>query len=378
LTRKLLLDVKPLLKGVELLSGARTSKGTRQATDPIVGRRDFLGGLTAAAAVGCGFRSGSTVARMARPPGRIDIHHHFVPPLFEQAARARNMLHPMLAGLSASRSIEEMDRNGVAAAVLSIPSPGVWYGNVQLAQKITRDANEWAAKLVNDNKGRFGMFATLTLPDMDSSLEEVSYAFDHLHADGVQMWTNYGDFWPGDARMVPLLEELNRRKAVVYTHPTTPNCCGHLVPEAPVTMIEYGTDTTRAIASLVLSGTASRYPEIRWIFSHAGGTMPFLLERFLVQAEVLARTPEGASKIPHGVLYELRRFFFDTAQSANPYAMGPLSRLVAKTQICFGTDFPYRPIADNVNGLAECGLFSEHDRDQIERVNASRLLTRFA
>lgn len=192
------------------------------------------------------------------------------------------------------------------------------------------------------------------------------------------MWTNCGDFWLGDPRLSPLLEELNRRNAVVYTHPTTPNCCGHLLPEPPVPMIEYGTDTTRAIASLVLSGATSRYPDIRWIFSHAGGTMPFLLERFLFQAGVQSKTPEGANKIPNGVLYELKRLHFDTAQSANPYALGPLTRLVANTQICFGTDFPYRAIADNVSGLAECGLFSRRELERVERTNAARLLPRLA
>ena len=342
-------------------------------------RREFLRGLTAGAvAVGSGLGTVIAPAGAGTPPGRIDIHHHFVPPLFEQSARDRNLLHPMLAGLSITRSLEEMDRNGVASAVLSIPSPGVWYGNVELAQRIARDANDCAARLVSDHKGRFGMFATLTLPDLDSSLAELAYAYDQLHADGIHMWTNYGDFWPGDAHLTPLLEELNRRKAVVYTHPTAPNCCGHLVPEAPVTMIEYGTDTTRAIASLVFSGAASRYSDIRWIVSHAGGTMPFLVERFLLQADVQAKTQEGARKIPNGVLYELRRLYFDTAQSANPYAMGPLSRLVANAQICFGSDFPYRAIADNVSGLAQCGVFGARDLDAIERTNASRLLPRLA
>ncbi len=342
-------------------------------------RREFLRVLTASAGVlASGLRAANVPAAAVSSPKRIDIHHHFAPPLFEQAARERNLLHPMLAGLSVGRSLEEMDRNGVASAVLSIPSPGAWYGNVELAQRIARDANDSAARLVSDHRGRFGMFATLTLPDLDSSLAEVAYAYDQLHADGIHMWTNYGDFWPGDPRLAPLLEELNRRKAVVYTHPTTANCCGHLVPEAPVTMIEYGTDTTRAIASLVLSGAASRYPEIRWIFSHAGGTMPFLVERFLFQGDVQAKTPEGARKIPNGVLYELKRLYFDTAQSANPYAMGPLSRLVANTQICFGSDFPYRAIADDVSGLAQCGLFSPRDLQAIERTNATRLLPRLA
>jgi 6-methylsalicylate decarboxylase len=344
-----------------------------------VKRRELLRGLSASALVlGSGLGAVAARAGAVSPPRRIDIHHHFVPPLFEQSARERNLLHPMLAGFSTGRSLEEMDRNGVASAVLSIPSPGAWYGNVELAQRIARNANDYAARLVSDHKGRFGMFATLTLPDLDSSLAEVAYAYDQLHADGIHMWTSYGDFWPGDPRLAPLLEELNRRKAVVYTHPTTANCCGHLLPEAPVTLIEYGTDTTRAIASVVLSGTASRYPDIRWIFSHAGGTMPFLLERFLLQGDVQAKTREGARKIPNGVLYELRRLYFDTAQSANPYAMGPLSRLVANTQICFGSDFPYRAIADNVSGLAECGLFSPRDLEAIERTNASSLLPRLA
>ena len=347
--------------------------------DRIVERREFLRGLTATAAVlASGLPPVTALAGAPSSPRRIDVHHHFVPPLFEQSARERNLLNPTLNGFSVGRSIEEMDRNGVASAVLSIPAPGAWYGDVELARRIARDANDYAAKLVSDHKGRFGMFATLTLPDLDGSLAEVAYAFDQLHADGIHMWTNYGDFWLGDPRLSALLEELNRRKAVVYTHPTTPNCCGHLVPEAPVPMIEYGTDTTRSIASLVLSGAASRYPDIRWIFCHAGGTMPFLVERFLFQADVQSKTPEGAKKIPNGVLYELRRLYFDTAQSANPYAMGPLTRLVSTTQICFGTDFPYRAIADNVKGLADCGLFSARDLEQVERTNASRLLPRLA
>jgi 6-methylsalicylate decarboxylase len=345
----------------------------------MVERRDFLRGLTATAVVlASGVSAVIARAGAVSSPRRIDVHHHFVPPLFERSARERNLLNPALERLSVARSVDEMDRNGVASAVLSIPSPGAWYGNLELAQKIARDANDCAARLVSDHTGRFGMFATLTLPDLDSSLAEVAYAFEQLHADGVHMWTNYGDFWLGDPRLSPLLEELNRRKAVVYTHPTTPHCCGHLLSEAPVPMIEYGTDTTRAIASLVLSGAASRYPDIRWIFSHAGGTMPFLLERFLFQGDVQSKTPEGSKKIPNGVLHELRRLYFDTAQSANPYAMGPLTRLVSTTQICFGTDFPYRAIADNVSGLAECGLFSPRDLEQIERTNASRLLPRLA
>lgn len=309
--------------------------------------------------------------------GRIDVHHHFLPPAFAKAASERNLLNPMLRSLDIARSLEEMDCNGIASAVLSIPNPGAWYGEVSFARYVARDANEYAARVVNDHKGRFGFFATLPLPDVEGALSEAAYSLDVLNADGIHMWTSYGDFWLGDPRLSPLLEELNRRRVVVYTHPTVPGCCGCVVPEAPITMIEYGTDTTRAIASLVLSGAASRYPDIRWIFSHAGGTMPFLLERFLLQEKIQSRSLEGAAKIPKGVLHELQKLHYDTAQSANANALWPLLRIAPVSQVLLGSDFPYREIGENVQGLAQCGLLDAAALQAVERDNAARLLPRF-
>lgn len=313
-----------------------------------------------------------------RDCGRIDVHHHFLPPAFAKAARERGLLNPMLRSLDVVRSLEEMDRSQITSAVLSIPNPGAWYGDASFARYVARDANEYAARLAAEHKRRFGFFATLPLPDVEGALSETAYALDALGADGVHMWTSYGDCWLGDPRLSPLLEELNRRRTVVYTHPTKPSCCGCAVPEAPITMIEYGTDTTRAIASLVLSGAASRYPDIRWIFSHAGGTMPFLLERFLLQERAQSRTLEGAAKIPNGILHELRKLHYDTAQSANANALWPLLRIAPVSQILLGSDFPYRDIADNTDGLATCGLFDANELQAVERDNAARLLPRLA
>jgi predicted TIM-barrel fold metal-dependent hydrolase len=222
------------------------------------------------------------------------------------------------------------------------------------------------------------MFATLPLPDVDGALAEVAYALDHLRADGIHMWTNYGDYWIGDPRLRPLLEELDRRRAVVFVHPRTANCCADLLPQVPDQIIEYGTDTTRAIASLVFSGAAHAHPAIRWIFCHAGGTMPFLVGRFEYLGRLQARTPEGASRIPHGVLHELERLYFDTAQAANVFALGPLRRLVDTTHICLGSDFPYRTIGGDVRGLSSCALFTDAQLRGIERDNARRLMPRLA
>ena len=340
-------------------------------------RRRFLRGL---AGLSLAATASSLCSFAGAPQGkrRVDIHHHFLPPLFEQTAKARNRFIAAVEGLTIARSLEEMDRNGVQTAVLSMPSPGVWYNDVPLARRLARDNNDYAAGAISDHPGRFGMFATLPLPDVEGSLIELAYALDVQKADGVHMWTSYGDFWLGDARLRPLLEELNRRKAVVYTHPTTPACCGNLLPEAPTFLIEYGTDTSRAIASLIFSGATHTYPDIRWIFSHAGGTMPFLMERFLLQARLLSQTPGGTKNIPNGVMYELKRLRFETAQAANPYAMRPLTRFVPKTQIFFGTDFPYRDIADNVQGLADCNMFTARELQDVERFNAIRLFPKLA
>ena len=313
-------------------------------------------------------------------PGRrrIDLHHHFMSPLFEKTARARQRFIPALEGLTIAGSRDAMDRNDVQTAILSMPSPGVWYDDVPLARALARENNEYAARAVGDHPGRFGMFASLPLPDLDGSLAEVAYALDVLKADGIHMWTSYGDFWLGDARLQPMLEELNRRRAVVFVHPTTPDCCANLVPGLPSFLIEYGTDTARTIGSLIFSGAAHAYPEIRWMFSHAGGTMPALAERYLLLGRLLQNRPEAAERIPNGVMFEIRRMRFETAQAANRYALGALTQLVEKTQILLGTDYPYRDIGDNVSGLAECGLLSPDEMLDVERSNAVQLFPRLA
>jgi len=171
-----------------------------------------------------------------------------------------------------------------------------------------------------------------------------------------------------------VMDELNRRKAVVYTHPTTANGCANLIPDVPESIIEWGTDTTRTIASLVFSGTAARCPDMKVIFSHGGGTMPFLAERFLR----LPLLNKGlAARVPNGVAHELTRFYYDTAQAAHPMALASLTKLIPVSQIVFGTDFPYRTAADHVRGLAAYG-FSAKDLAAIDRGNALRLLPRLS
>jgi len=208
------------------------------------------------------------------------------------------------------------------------------------------------------------------LPYVEGALHEIAYALDTLKADGIALLTSYGDKWLGDPAFTPVMEELNRRGAIVYTHPTTANCCGNLIPDVPESIIEWGTDTTRTIASLVFSGAAARFRDVKWIFSHGGGTLPFLTERFVRLPQI---NKSLAARVPNGVEAELKRFYYDTAQAAHPYALASLTRLIPVSQIVFGTDYPYRTASDHVKGLADFG-FSARDLLAIDRDNAVRLM----
>jgi 6-methylsalicylate decarboxylase len=302
---------------------------------------------------------------------RIDVHHHLCPPAYADAVGRIQPVFPALLDWTPARSIEDMDRGGVATAIVSMTTPGLWFGDAEAARRLSRICNEYAAGLVRDHPGRFGFFAALPLPDIDGSLAEIEYALDTLNADGVCLFTSYGGKYLGDARYLPVLEELNRRRAVTYTHPVAIACCVNLVPEVSEATIEYGVDTTRTIASLVFSGAARRFRDLRFIFSHAGGTMPFLIGRFRQNA----RTRPSPENFPDGIDAELARFFYDTAQSCNPATMAALRHIVDAGQILFGTDFPWGRSATHAGDLAACG-FSANELKSIDFENAVRLIAR--
>jgi predicted TIM-barrel fold metal-dependent hydrolase len=309
----------------------------------------------------------------AEPPARIiDVHHHFYPPTFVTELGRANQTLAAAKEWSAARSLEDMDKAGVATAIASITTPGVSFGDDALARRLARECNEYAARLAADHPGRFGNFAVLPWPNADASLREIEYSLDTLKADGIGMLTSYGDKWFGDLSFAPIFEELNRRKAVVYTHPTSANCCRNALSGIPDTAIEYGTDTSRAIVRTVFNGSSQRYPDIRFIFSHAGGTMPFLIERLVS----LAKTPQYAAQFPKGYTAEAVKFYYDTAQASNPAAMSALRKVVPVSQIVFGTDYPFRTSLDHVKGLKDCGIFNASEIRAIERENSLKFLPR--
>jgi 6-methylsalicylate decarboxylase len=353
-------------------------------------RRELLTGLAVAGA-GSLLRTGPLWAQP--PPGdprRMDLHHHYGSPRWiKKIAEVKRQGWQQFQDYTPAKSIEAMDKARVSTAFISCTEPGVWFGDDftkerQEAISLTREMNEFGARMVTDYKGRFGLFAVLPLPDIDASLREIEYALDTLHADGVGLLTSYGDRWLGDKAFEPVFDELNRRNAIVYSHPTDATCCHNLLPATSPGTIEWQTDTARSIFSMIADGggldgvrftsRATRYANIRFVWSHAGGSLIGLMNRFLgaqVSAASLSHAPPLNSR-----LYHIRRFYYDTAQSTNPLQMQALKGLVGASQIVFGADYPYSTIVNHVEGLQTCG-FSGEELHGIDRNNALRILPKY-
>jgi predicted TIM-barrel fold metal-dependent hydrolase len=338
-----------------------------------VSRRNFLSGSAAATALG--FAGATCVvpppvrAQAPAKPRRIDVHHHIVPPAQAKAIEAHKSTP---AKWSVAMSLDDMDKAGVDTAVVSILNPGVWFGQKdEAARRLARECNEYAANLERDHKGRFRSFAVIPLPDTEGSLREIEYALDVLKAQGIALWTSYSDKYLGDPAFLPVFEELNRRKAVVYTHPTVPDCCAALVKGVPVSTLEYAHDTTRTIVSLVFGEgqTAVRYPDVQFIWSHSGGTLPFLTSRFVE----LANRPRDKERFPNGPLPIFQRFYYEIAQGNTRGQLAGLMDMVKISQVMFGSDYPFRKGAEAVAGEHDF-TFSPADLKAIDSENAIRVM----
>lgn len=344
-------------------------------------RRQFM---SAAAALGAVTLLPGCAAMREAPasPGErraIDTHHHFYAPEYQKAwldwEDKRSIPHfPSQVAWSRAKSLEAMDQAGVQTAVLSLAStPGVWF-DLPAAEvsRMARVCNDYGADMVRSYPGRFGLFATLPMIDVDATLKEIEYAFDTLKADGVGLQTNYGDKWPSDKAYAPIFDELNRRKSLVYFHPLVASCCGRLSVGTFPAVIEVPHDTTRAVVSLLLSGAFARYRDINWLFSHAGGTVPMLTGRM----DSFFRFRKDIGQIaPQGIEAEFKRLNYDTANATHPASMAALLKVVPDSQVTFGSDFPYFTPAPQAEALEKLGLSAAQVR-AIESGNAMRLIPR--
>ena len=342
-------------------------------------RRQFVRGAAgAAAAVGVGgslagaqaagahtgHAHAGVVRRHGLPP-KIDVHAHFLPPGYREALIANGQAQPdgfpILPTWSPETHLAMLDRVGIRTAMLSVSSPGVAFGEDPVAW--ARRANEAGAATVRDHPGRFGLFASLPVPDVDAALTEAAYALDTLQADGIALLTNVAGVYLGDDRYEPLWAELHRRKAVVFIHPTSPACWEATSLGYPRPMMEFLIDTTRAVADLVLGGTLERYPDVRLIVPHAGAALPVLADRLAGFATLFGVGGQEPGAID--VIAALGRLYYEVgAGFPFPRHIAALLNLVDAGRLMFGTDFPFGGVPGieaNVKALEETDLLSDDE-----------------
>jgi aminocarboxymuconate-semialdehyde decarboxylase len=310
----------------------------------------------------------------------VDLHHHVIPDFYWDASNeggnAAGGITPPPWSLDGA--IAYLDEAGIDVAVPSISTPGVHFGDDGAARTLARRVNEYLAGLRHDRPDRFGGFASLPLPDVEGSLAQIEYAFDVLELDGVSIFTNAGGSYLGDARFDPVFAELHRRAAVVFVHPTaSPDPIAHTLG-LPDSLLDYPVDTSRAIAKLHYSNTFARTPDIKYVFVHAGGTIPFVASRFAIVDEmnVIAGAQERGSFAD-----VLPRLHWDTASAFSDPVLHMLRSVTGLETVVFGTDYPYPDDAISIGGLRQLQNTAELDDSERHRLlgeSAMRLIPRLA
>lgn len=315
----------------------------------------------------------------------IDTHQHPIPDHYKRALASIGIQgsgeNPW-ADWSVSAQLELMDQNGIAAAVNSIASPGVYFGDLEFAVRLARECNEHSAATVAGHPDRFGAFAILPLPDVGAALREAEYALDTLKLEGVCLLTHVGERHLGQPEEDELYTELDRRKAVVFVHPLRNQAKNMPAYNYPSGMTELVLDTTRAIHNLVWNGTFGKFPNIRWIMPHGGGTVPFLMYRM----SAMNYRPRVAEHMVLGtVANTLRSLYYDVAEVCAPAPLKCLLEIAVPSHILFGSDFPFSrhrtPAKDVESLIAAFEAFGDWDaatRQGVERKNALRLFPKLA
>ena len=310
----------------------------------------------------------------------VDVHHHILPDFFWRETNEGE--HPV-GGIAPppwdqASTLAFIDDAGIDVAVTSISTPGVHVGDDARARSLARRCNELAATMVQKRPERFGSFAALPLPDVDGALAELSYALDILKMDGVVLFSNSNGVYLGDKRFEPVFEELERRSAIVFVHPTaSPDPVAHQLG-LPDLLIDFTADTTRAVAQMLYSNRFAQTPNVKYIFSHAGGAIPYLAGRFAIVDEMNV-VPGGDARGTAAAA--LRRLYYDTALAFSPPVLNMLREVVGFTQVLFGTDNPYlrRDMAIRcAEQIRQTTALSEVEREAVLHENAERLFPRLS
>ncbi|HEY1832633.1 MAG TPA: amidohydrolase family protein [Acidimicrobiales bacterium] len=302
---------------------------------------------------------------------KIDVHAHYLPDRYraalQQAGHEQPDGMPWLPEWSAREHLAAMDRLSIATSLLSISSPGVFLGDGTTAADLAREVNEDGRRTVIEHPGRFGLLASLPLPDVDAAMAEIAYCCDHLDVDGFVLLTNVGGTYLSNASFGPVFGELDRRRARVLLHPTSPACWEHTSFARPRPMLEFFFDTTRTVVDLVLNGTVADNPNLTLIIPHAGATLPLVADRVAAFGRLLAPGVD--------VLGDLGRLHYDLA-GFSARQLDPLLALTTVEHLHYGSDLPFTP-EPVVAEAAECVDAVDQLADSL-RSNSAQLFAAYA
>jgi len=309
--------------------------------------------------------------------GMIDVHFHLIPKFYSDAVyeAGRGPAIGRYPDWSPQLSLDLMDRHGIALSLLSLAQPGVGFLPDDKAADFARRCNDYTADLIARHPRRFGCFALLPMHDVDAAIAEARYCLDTLHFEGVSLFASYGEKFLGDAAFDPLMDYLNSQRAIVHIHPGLHPSSRSLTLPWPGFMIEYPFDTTRAAVNLLFTGALERFAKIRFILSHAGGTLPFLAWRLSVAPMIDKRLKERSRE---EIFAGLKTFWYDNALAPGIESMGTLSRIAAKDRILFGSDWPFcneDVVTEEVKDFTAPGFLALDAKAMIARENALKLFS---
>jgi 6-methylsalicylate decarboxylase len=303
---------------------------------------------------------------------KIDVHAHYIPDGYRAALQRAGHDNPdgmpWVPEWSSDEHVAVMDRLGIGTALLSISSPGVRLGDSVNTVDLARSVNEDGRRAVVDHAGRFGLLASLPLPDVDAAMAEIAHCCDHLDVDGFVLLTNIGDTYVSDVTFAPVFRELDRRRARVLLHPTSPACWELVSFGRPRPMLEFFFDTTRTVVDLVLNGTIAGSPDLELIVPHAGATIPLVADRAQAFARVLAPDID--------VFSDLARLHFDLAGDPVPRQLDALLALTTIDHLHYGSDLPFTP--EQIVAAAAERIDEVDQLNASLRSNTARLFTRYA
>jgi predicted TIM-barrel fold metal-dependent hydrolase len=333
----------------------------------------------------------------------IDIHHHMLPPQLTDALTAQGV-HALggepIPAWKPEASLDIMDRNAIARAILSAPIP-LHFLDPEPAAALATEINDFGAECSRRWPERFGYFASLPLPHVDAAVAEAVSALDRQGAAGVVVLSNHAGLYQGDPRLDPLYTELNRRRAVVFVHPAvfapdgypTQPGDGSPVPGIQPSQLEFGFDSTRAVANLLLHQVDRRFPDIRFVFTHSATCVPSVLHKLLdrapmVEAYTAYLRDHGTLPPAQALIDQLRTaetearqrirwFYFDTALSTARPVLDALTAIVPTTHVLLGTDFPFGQevgLKYTLDGIDAYPDFTAADRAHVRAANARALL----